>query len=144
LNRWIEDKLLTVLDEQGVGCIAFSPLGQGLLTDRYANGVAADSRAARRNSSLDQQMFNDENLARVRGLAAIAKDRGQKMAQLAIAWALRNPVVTSVLLGASSVEQLDENLDALNNLEFTPEELTQIDEFAVESGIDLWRRPATE
>jgi L-glyceraldehyde 3-phosphate reductase len=144
LNRWIEDKLLTVLDEQGVGCIAFSPLGQGLLTDRYANGVASDSRAARSNSSLEQQMFNDENLARVRGLAAIAKDRGQKMAQLAISWALRNPVVTSVLLGASSVEQLDENLDALNNLAFTPEELTRIDEFAVESGIDLWRRPATE
>jgi L-glyceraldehyde 3-phosphate reductase len=144
LNRWIEDKLLNVLDEQGVGCIAFSPLGQGLLTDRYANGVANDSRAARNDSSLTSQMFNDENLARVRGLAAIAKERGQKTAQLAIAWALRNPVVTSVLLGASSVEQLDENLDALNNLEFTPEELTRIDEFAVESGIDLWRRPATE
>jgi L-glyceraldehyde 3-phosphate reductase len=144
LNRWIEEKLLNVLDEQGVGCIAFSPLGQGLLTDRYANGVANDSRAARNDSSLTSQMFNDENLARVRGLAAIAKERGQKTAQLAIAWALRNPVVTSVLLGASSVEQLDENLDALNNLEFTPEELTRIDEFAVESGIDLWRRPATE
>jgi len=144
LNRWIEDKLLTVLDEQGVGCIAFSPLGQGLLTDRYLNGVAGDSRAARSDSSLSSQMFNDENLARVRGLAAIAQDRGQKMAQLAIAWALRNPVVTSVLLGASSVEQLDENLDALNNLAFTPEELTRIDQFAVESGIDLWRRPATE
>ena len=144
LNRWIEDKLLTVLDEQGVGCIAFSPLGQGLLTDRYLNGVAGDSRAARSDSSLSSQMFNDENLARVRGLAAIAQDRGQKMAQLAIAWALRNPVVTSVLLGASSVEQLDENLDALNNLAFSPEELTRIDEFAVESGIDLWRRPSTE
>ncbi len=144
LNRWIEDKLLNVLDEQGVGCIAFSPLGQGLLTDRYVNGVASDSRAARHDSSLDARMFNDENLARVRGLAAIAKERGQKMSQLAIAWALRNPVVTSVLLGASSVEQLDENLDALNNLEFSAEELTRIDEFAVESGIDLWRRPATE
>ena len=144
LNRWIEDKLLTVLDEQGVGCIAFSPLGQGLLTDRYVDGVASDSRAARHDSSLDAQMFNDENLARVRGLAAIAKERGQRMSQLAIAWALRNPVVTSVLLGASSVEQLNENLDSLNNLEFSAEELTRIDEFAVESGIDLWRRPATE
>ncbi len=89
-------------------------------------------------------MLNDENLARVRGLAAIAQERGQRMAQLAIAWALRNPVVTSVLLGASSVAQLDENLDALNNLAFSPEELTRIDEFAVESGIDLWRRPASE
>jgi L-glyceraldehyde 3-phosphate reductase len=144
LNRWIEDKLLDVLDEQGVGCIAFSPLAQGLLTDRYANGVASDSRAARTGSSLDAGMFNDQNLARVRGLAAIAKERGQKMSQLAISWALRNPVVTSVLLGASSVDQLDENLDSLNNLEFSAEELTRIDEFAVESGIDLWRRPATE
>jgi len=144
LNRWIEDKLLNVLDEQGVGCIAFSPLGQGLLTDRYANGVASDSRAARNNSSLDSQMFNDENLARVRGLAAIAKERGQKLSQLAIAWALRNPVVTSVLLGASSVEQLDENLDSLNNLEFSAEELSHIDEFAVESGINIWSRPTSE
>ena len=144
LNRWIEDRLLDVLDEQGVGCIAFSPLGQGLLTDKYLEGVSKDSRAAKGDSSLAAQLLNDENLARVRGLAAIAHERGQKMAQLAIAWALRNPVVTSVLLGASSVEQLDENLDALNNLTFTDEELKRIDEFAVESGIDLWRRPATE
>ena len=144
LNRWIEDRLLDVLDEQGVGCIAFSPLGQGLLTDKYLDGVSKDSRAAKGDSSLAAQLLSDENLARVRGLAAIAHERGQKMAQLAIAWALRNPVVTSVLLGASSVEQLDENLDALNNLTFTDEELKRIDEFAVESGIDLWRRPATE
>jgi L-glyceraldehyde 3-phosphate reductase len=143
-NRWIEDKLLNVLDEQGIGCIAFSPLGQGLLTDRYVDGVTSDSRAAKDDSSLAARMLNEENLARVRGLVDIAKERGQRMAQLAIAWALRNPVVTSVLLGASSVEQLDENLDALNNLEFSAEELTRIDQFAVESGIDLWRRPATE
>jgi L-glyceraldehyde 3-phosphate reductase len=144
LNRWIEDRLLDVLDEQGVGCIAFSPLGQGLLTDKYLDGVSKDSRAAKDDSSLATQLLNDENLARVRGLAEIAHERGQRMAQLAIAWALRNPVVTSVLLGASSVEQLDENLDALNNLDFTEEELKRIDQFAVESGIDLWRRPATE
>jgi L-glyceraldehyde 3-phosphate reductase len=144
LNRWIEDKLLNVLDEQGVGCIGFSPLGQGLLTDKYIDGAAAGTRATKDDSSLASRMLNDENLARVRGLAAIAHERGQRMSQLAIAWALRNPVVTSVLLGASSVAQLDENLDALNNLEFSPEELTRIDEFAVESGIDLWRRPATE
>jgi L-glyceraldehyde 3-phosphate reductase len=144
LNRWIEDKLLDVLDEQGVGCIAFSPLGQGLLTEKYLSGVSSDSRAAKADSSLASGMLNEENLARVRGLAAIAHERGQKMSQLAIAWALRNPVITSVLLGASSVEQLDENLDSLNNLEFSDEELKRIDEFAVESGIDLWRRPATE
>ncbi len=143
-NRWIEDKLLDVLDEHGVGCIAFSPLGQGLLTEKYLNGVASDSRAAKADSSLASGMLNDENLARVRGLATIAHERGQKMPQLAIAWALRNPVITSVLLGASSVEQLDENLDSLNNLAFSEEELKRIDEFAVESGIDLWRRPATE
>jgi len=144
LNRWIEAKLLDVLEEQGVGCIAFSPLGQGLLTERYLNGVASDSRAAKNDSSLNSGMLNEENLARVRGLAEIAHERGQKMSQMAIAWALRSPVVTAVLLGASSVEQLDENLDALNNLDFTDEELKRIDEFAVDSGIDLWRRPATE
>jgi L-glyceraldehyde 3-phosphate reductase len=144
LNRWIEAKLLDVLDEQGVGCIAFSPLGQGLLTERYLNGIASDSRAAKGDSSLNSGMLNEENLARVRGLANIAHERGQKMSQLAIAWALRSPVITSVLLGASSVEQLDENLDALNNLDFTEDELKRIDEFAVDSGIDLWRRPATE
>jgi len=144
LNRWIEDRLLDVLDEQGVGCIAFSPLGQGLLTDKYIDGEASNSRAGKDDSSLSNQMLNEENLARVRGLAEIAHERGQRMSQLAIAWALRNPVVTCVLLGASSVEQLDENLEALNNLDFTDEELTRIDQFAVESGIDLWRRPATE
>jgi len=144
LNRWIEDRLIDVLDEHGVGCIAFSPLGQGLLTDKYLDGVAANSRAAKDDSSLAARMLNDENLARVRGLAEIAHERGQRMSQLAIAWALRNPVVTCVLLGASSVEQLDENLDALDNLTFTDEELKRIDQFAVESGIDLWRRPATE
>ncbi len=122
-NRWIEDKLLDVLDEQGVGCIAFSPLGQGLLTEKYLNGVTSDSRAAKADSSLASGMLNEENLARVRGLTNIAHERGQKMSQLAIAWALRNPVITSVLLGASSVEQLDENLDSLNNLEFSEEEL---------------------
>jgi L-glyceraldehyde 3-phosphate reductase len=144
LNRWIEDRLLDVLDEQGVGCIAFSPLGQGLLTDKYIEGATSGTRATKDDSSLAERMLNEENLARVSGLAKIAHERGQRMAQMAIAWALRNPVVTSVLLGASSVAQLDENLDALDNLEFSAEELTGIDEFAVESGIDLWRRPATE
>jgi L-glyceraldehyde 3-phosphate reductase len=144
LNRWIEAKLLDVLDEQGVGCIAFSPLAQGLLTERYLNGVAGDSRAAKNDSSLSSAMLNEENLARVRALDAIAHERGQKMSQLAIAWALRSPVITSVLLGASSVTQLDENLDALNNLDISDDELKRIDEFAVDSGIDLWREVATE
>jgi L-glyceraldehyde 3-phosphate reductase len=144
LNRWIETKLLDVLDEQGVGCIAFSALAQGLLTEKYLDGVASDSRAARSGSSLGGGMLNDENLARVRGLADIAHERGQRMSQLAIAWALRNPVVTSALIGASSVQQLDENLDYLNKMDFTEDELKRIDEFAVDSGIDLWRRPASE
>jgi L-glyceraldehyde 3-phosphate reductase len=144
LNRWIEDRLLTVLDEQGIGCIAFSPLGQGLLTNKYLDGATDDSRAAKSDSSLAARMLTEENLSRVRGLAAIAQERGQRMAQLAIAWALRSPVVTSVLLGASSVAQLDENLAALDNLEFNTEELARIDEFAVDSGIDLWRGPSTE
>jgi L-glyceraldehyde 3-phosphate reductase len=142
LNRWIEEGLLDVLDEQGVGCIAFSPLGQGLLTDRYLEGVTGDSRAAKGDSSLAADQLSDANIARVRALAAIASERGQKMAQLAIAWALRNPTVTSVLLGASSVGQLDENLASLNNLEFSAEELKRIDQYAVEGNIDIWHEPS--
>lgn len=138
LNRWIEDGLLDVLGEEGVGCIAFSPLAQGLLTDRYLNGVPDGSRAAR-SDSLSLDMLNDENLARIRSLSIIAHDRGQSLAQMAIAWALRDPRMTSVVIGASSIPQLDQNLDALSNLDFTAEELDRIDEFALESGIDLWR-----
>jgi L-glyceraldehyde 3-phosphate reductase len=142
LNRWIEDKLLDALGDAGVGCIAFSPLAQGLLTGKYLNGVPEGSRASK-DSSLSSDMLSDEILARVRGLADVAKSRGQSLAQLAISWALRDPRVTSVLLGASSVAQLDENLDALKNLAFSKEELTTIDAFAVESGVDLWRGPST-
>ena len=144
LNRWIENGLLDVLDAEGVGCIAFSPLAQGLLTDRYLDGVPEGSRATEQNSSLSRDMLNEANLKTVRSLQAIAEERGQRTSQLAISWALRNPAVTTVLLGASSVAQLDENLDALNNLEFTSEELDRIDQFAVESGVDLWRGPSTE
>jgi L-glyceraldehyde 3-phosphate reductase len=142
LNRWMEEKLLDVLGEQGVGCIAFSPLAQGLLTDRYLDGVPQDSRASK-DSSLSPDMLNEENLNHVRALREIAQKRGQRVSQLAIAWALRDPRVTSVLLGASSVAQLEENLASLDNLVFSTDELTQIDQYAVESDINLWRGPST-
>jgi L-glyceraldehyde 3-phosphate reductase len=141
-NRWIEEKLLGVLDDHGVGCIAFSPLAQGLLTDRYVNGVPEGSRASR-GTSLENSMLSDANLERVRALATIAQSRGQKLSQMALAWALRDPRVTSVLIGASSVQQLDENLDALKGLDFSADELARIDGHAVEAGIDLWRDVAT-
>ncbi|MGH3733751.1 MAG: L-glyceraldehyde 3-phosphate reductase [Acidimicrobiales bacterium] len=141
-NRWIEDKLLDVLEELGIGCIAFSPLAQGLLTDRYLNGVPEGSRAVN-GDSLDHSMLSEQNLNHVRALNDIAQARGQKLAQMALAWALRDPRVTSALIGASSVEQLDENLDSLNNLDFSAEELARIDQHAVDSGIDLWREVAT-
>jgi L-glyceraldehyde 3-phosphate reductase len=141
-NRWIEDRLLGVLAEKGVGCIAFSPLAQGLLTDRYLNGVPEGSRAAK-HDSLEMSMLSEENLNHVRALNDIAKGRGQTPAQLALAWVLRDPRVTSALIGASSVAQLDDNLDALNNLAFSDDELARIDQYAVESGVDLWRGPAT-
>ena len=142
-NRWIEERLLDVLDDEGVGCIAFSPLAQGLLTDRYLDGVPEGSRASK-GTSLASSMLNEKNLGHVRALNDIAKERGQKLSQLALAWALRDPRVTSVLIGASSVAQLDENLDALNSPSLSVEELAHLDEHAVESGIDLWRGPATQ
>ena len=142
LNRWIEDQLLDVLEKEGVGCIAFSPLAQGLLTGRYLEGVPGDSRAARA-SSLSSDMLSESNLTRVRSLNEIASHRGQTLSQLALAWALRDERVTSVLLGASSVHQLDENLDALHEPEFSHEELALIDRHAVEGGIDLWREAST-
>jgi L-glyceraldehyde 3-phosphate reductase len=142
LNRWIENRLLDVLDDEGIGCIAFSPLAQGLLTNRYLDGVPEGSRASK-GDSLSLDMLSEANLGHVRALCEIARDRGQLVSQLAIAWALRDPRMTSVVLGASSVEQLEENLAALDNLEFTPEELERIDAHAVESGIDLWREVAS-
>jgi L-glyceraldehyde 3-phosphate reductase len=142
LNRWIENGLLDVLEAEGVGCIAFSALAQGLLTDRYLKGVPADSRAAR-EGSLTADMLSEQNLSRIRQLNSIAERRGQSLAQMALAWALRDPRITSVLIGASSVTQLDQNLDALQKLEFTADELGEIDRYAVEGDIDIWRGPAT-
>jgi L-glyceraldehyde 3-phosphate reductase len=141
-NRWIEDKLLDELEKDGVGCIAFSPLAQGLLTDRYLDGVPTDSRASK-DGSLSRDMLSESNLNHVRALRTIAEARGQRVSQLAISWALRDPRVTSVLLGASSVAQLEENLASLDNLDFSDEELLSIDEHAVEGDINLWRGPAT-
>jgi L-glyceraldehyde 3-phosphate reductase len=141
-NRWIEDRLLDVLGTEGVGCIAFSVLAQGLLSDRYLHGVPEGSRASK-YGSLARDMLSDDNLARIRALNDIAGQRGQSLAQMAIAWALRDPRVTSVLIGASSVAQLEQNVEALDHLDFSADELTNIDRYAVESDIDLWRGPAT-
>jgi L-glyceraldehyde 3-phosphate reductase len=138
LNRWIEGDLLPALDEVGAGCIAFSPLAQGLLTNKYLNGVPEQSRGAADGGSLRKQFLSDDNIQRVRALNEIAKKRGQSLAQLAIAWVLRDKRVTSALIGARNVEQLDNSLDALNNLNFNAAELAEIDKHAVDSGIDLW------
>jgi L-glyceraldehyde 3-phosphate reductase len=138
LNRWIEADLLDELEKQGMGCIVFTALAQGLLTDRYLHGVPADSRAARENSSLTG--LTEDVLARVRALHEIAAGRGQKLAQLALQWALRDPRVTSAVIGASSVEQLDTNLDALDAPPLSADELAEIDKHAVESGVNLWAK----
>ena len=142
LNRWIEDRLLDVLGTEGVGSIAFSVLAQGLLSDRYLNGIPQGSRASL-DGSLTHDMLSDENLARIRALNDIALRRHQSLAQMAIAWALRDDRVTSVLVGASSVAQLEQNVTALDHLDFTADELANIDRYAVDGGIDLWRTPAT-
>jgi L-glyceraldehyde 3-phosphate reductase len=139
LNRWIEEDLLDVLEQEGVGLIAFSPLAQGLLTDRYLGGIPENSRAAR-GVSFEQDWLTDENLSHVRALNEIASGRGQSLAQMAIAWTLRDPRVTSALIGASSVEQLEDSVGALGRLEFAPDELAAIDEHAVDAGINIWAR----
>jgi L-glyceraldehyde 3-phosphate reductase len=138
LNRWIEDEgLLDTLGDLGVGCIVFSPLAQGLLTGRYLDGVPEGSRASR-PGSMDREHLNDETLAKVRALNQLAGRRGQSLAQLAVAWTLRDPRVTSALLGASSVAQLEDNVAALGNLDFGDDELAEIDRHATEAGINLW------
>jgi len=137
LNRWIEKELLDVIGDLGVGCIAFSPLAQGMLTSKYLKGIPEGSRASRA-ASLSPELLSEKYLEHVRALNAIATERGQSLAQLALAWALRDARVTSVLIGASSVGQLDDSLGALDNLAFSPEELSRIDEHAVEAGINLW------
>jgi L-glyceraldehyde 3-phosphate reductase len=142
LNRWIEGGLLDVLEEYGAGCIAFSPLAQGMLTSRYLAGVPADSRMAE-NSSLSADLLTEQNLTHIRALNEVAQARRQTLAQLALSWALRDARVTSVLVGASSVRQLEDNVAALGHLEFSADELAAIDEYAVEGGIDLWRGSST-
>jgi L-glyceraldehyde 3-phosphate reductase len=138
LNRWIEKELLATLDELGVGCIGFSPLAQGMLTNKYLKGVPTNSRASQ-EGSLSKTMLSDENLKYVRALNEIARGRGQSLAQMAIAWTLRDKRVTSSLIGARNVQQLDDSLDAVKNLSFTEAELKAIDQYAHEGGIDIWR-----
>jgi L-glyceraldehyde 3-phosphate reductase len=143
LNRWIEPDLLDAVEEVGAGCITFSPLAQGMLTDKYLNGIPEGSRASR-NTSLSPDLLTDEVLEKVRGLNEIAQRRGQSLAQLALAWTLRDPRVTSTLIGASSVAQLDDSLGTLENLRFSDGELEEIDRYATESGVNIWQRSSSE
>jgi L-glyceraldehyde 3-phosphate reductase len=137
VNRWIEDDLLGVLENEGIGTIVFSPLAQGLLTNRYLNGVPEGSRADK-GVFFDREWLSEDNLGHVRALNEIAERRGQTLAQMAVGWVLRDERITSALIGASSVKQLDDNLDSLSNLEFTDDELREIDEHAVDLGINIW------
>jgi L-glyceraldehyde 3-phosphate reductase len=145
INRWTEEQdLLGALEQVGAGCIAFSPLAQGLLTDRYLDGIPADSRVAT-GGAMDKGMLTEENLSRVRALNGIAGRRGQSLSQMSLAWCLRDPRMTSVLIGVSSVAQLDNNVAALANLDFTDDELAEIDKYAVaDAGINLWARSSEE
>ena len=143
LNRWIEPELLDVLGEAGVGCIVFSPLAQGMLTDRYLDGIPADSRASR-EGSLSRDLITDSSLEKIRALAVIASRRGQTLAQMALAWTLRDPRVTSTLIGASSVAQLEDNIGALDRLGFTVEELAEIDRYATDGEINIWASSSSE
>ena len=145
LNRWIEAELLDTLQAEGMGCIAFSPLAQGLLTDRYLNGVPADSRMNRPGGqSLKVDHVSPENVARIKGLNDIAAQRGQTLAQMAVAWVLRDPRVTSALIGASKPAQISELVGAVKNLNFDAATLSAIDELAVDGGINLWQKPSTD
>jgi L-glyceraldehyde 3-phosphate reductase len=137
LNRWIEPELLDVLAEEGVGCIVFSPLAQGMLTDKYLHGIPEGSRASR-TATLSPDLITDETLEKIRALNEIASARGQSLAQMALSWALRDPRITSALAGASSVDQLETNVAALERMDFTDDELAEIDKHATDSGINLW------
>jgi L-glyceraldehyde 3-phosphate reductase len=143
LNRWIEGELLEVLEAEGIGCIVFSPLAQGMLTDKYLDGIPEDSRAAGEGGSFDRGYLTDENVERVRALNEIARGRGQSLAQLALAWTLRDARITSTLIGASSVRQLDQNVASLERLDFDDSELGEIDRYAQDAGINLWE-PSSE
>jgi L-glyceraldehyde 3-phosphate reductase len=143
LNRWVETEgLLDTLEDIGAGCIAFSPLAQGMLTDKYLDGIPEGSRASQ-DKSLSTELLTEDALGHVRALNDIARGRGQSLAQMALAWALRDPRVTSVLVGSSSVRQLEQNVGALQNLDFDDDELARIEQHAVDSGIDLWEGPRT-
>ena len=142
LNRWIEDQLLDTLSEEGIGCIVFSPLAQGMLTDKYLQGIPEGSRASR-DDSLSPDMLTDEAIAKIRALNEIAARRGQTLAQMAVAWTLRDRRVTSALVGVSSVDQLETNVTALERLDFTSEEVAEIDRYATESDINIWARSST-
>jgi L-glyceraldehyde 3-phosphate reductase len=145
LNRWVEEELLDTLQAQGVGCIAFSPLAQGLLTDKYLNGVPADARINREGGgSFKAEHLSEQNLQHVRALNEIAQARGQSLAQMAVAWVLRQPGMTSALIGASRSSQIVELVGALDNLAFSTEELAAIDRHAVDGGINLWQKPSTD
>jgi L-glyceraldehyde 3-phosphate reductase len=137
LNRWIEPDLLDTLEGEGVGCIVFSPLAQGMLSDKYLNGIPAGSRASQ-DGSLSSRMINDESLEKIRALNEIAQRRGQSLAQMAVAWTLRDPRITSALVGVSSMEQLEGNVAALDRLDFGEDELAEIDRYATDSNINLW------
>ena len=143
LNRWIEPDLLEVLGREGIGCIVFSPLAQGLLTDRYLNGIPPGSRASEQGS-FSTDLLTDETLAKVRALNQIAQRRGQTLAQMALAWTLRDPRVTSALVGASSVLQLEQNVAAVDKLQFSADELSEIDRYATDSGINIWATSSKE
>ena len=143
LNRWIEEKLLDTLEEEGVGCITFSPLAQGLLTDKYLDAVPEDSRLVKPDTPLSKSMLTEQNLSNIRSLNEIAKERGQSLAQMAIAWNLRHPQVTSVLVGASSVKQIEQNVAALENADFSEDELERIDSYAVDGNVNIWA-PSSE
>jgi L-glyceraldehyde 3-phosphate reductase len=143
LNRWIEPDLLDVLGEEGIGCIVFSPLAQGMLTDRYLDGIPAGSRASR-NTSLSPDLLTEQTLAKIRALSDIAAGRGQTLAQMALAWVLRDSRVTSALIGASRVDQLEANVAAVGNLDFTEDELAEIDRYATESDINIWAASSRE
>lgn len=143
LNRWVEEGLLDTLADEGVGCIAFSPLAQGMLTDKYLGGIPEESRAGQKGTFLSQKLLTKENLDRINALNEIAKRRGQTLAQMALSWVLRRPEVTSVLIGASRPEQIEENVAILKNPGFSEEELQEIDKYAKEGGINLWAQSSS-
>ena len=144
LNRWVEEKLLDTLEQEGIGCITFSPLAQGMLSNKYLNGVPEDSRAGKSGTALSKDLLTEKNLEHIKKLNEIASERGQSLAQMALAWNLHHPQVTSVLVGASSVRQIEQNVAALDKLDFADAELQQIDNHAKDGGINLWAKSSND